>query len=89
MSGSAAFASEGFASEAAARALAIGFGSLGVPEIVAFTSVGNIRSRAVMKRLGMRDTGGNFEHPHVPLGHPLRLHCLYRITRTHWAKHAA
>jgi len=36
----------------------------------------------VMERLGMRrDASGDFEHPNVPEGHPLRPHVLYRIRR--------
>ncbi len=45
---------KGFATEAARGALRVGFESLGLPEIVSFTAVGNLRSRAVMERLGMR-----------------------------------
>jgi hypothetical protein len=33
-----------------------------------------------MERLGMRrDASGDFEHPNVPEGHPVRAHILYRI----------
>jgi RimJ/RimL family protein N-acetyltransferase len=40
---------------------------------------GNVRSQAVMDRLGMtRDPDGDFDHPNVPVGHPLRPHWLYR-----------
>lgn len=45
-----------------------------------FAAVGNRRFRAVMERLTMRESG-TFEHPHVPEGSPLRLHCLYRLPR--------
>jgi RimJ/RimL family protein N-acetyltransferase len=75
---------EGFATEAARGALRVGFDQLGLPEIVAFTSIGHLRSREVMKRLGMRDTGETFEHPKVPEGHPLRKHCLYFLSRKQW-----
>jgi RimJ/RimL family protein N-acetyltransferase len=44
----------GFASEAAHAATACGFDVLGLDEIVSFTAEGNARSRAVMRRLGMR-----------------------------------
>lgn len=75
----------GYASEAARAALASGFGRGGLDEIVSFTARGNARSRAVMERLGMaRDRGGDFEHPGVPAGHPLRAHCLYRLARGDW-----
>ena len=71
---------KGFACEAARGALRVGFQSLGLAEIVAFTTVGNRRSRAVMERLGMAEAGG-FEHPQVPADSVLRPHCLYRISR--------
>jgi len=41
----------------------------------------NTRSQAVMERLGMvRDVDADFDHPQVPVGHPLRRHVLYRVT---------
>ena len=72
---------QGFASEAARAALAFGFDTLGLDEIVSFTAVDNRRSRAVMERIGLRDAHQDFEHPGVPEGHRLRLHCLYRLAR--------
>ena len=40
------------------------------------------RSRAVMERLGMtRSPADDFEHPKLPVGHPLRRHVLYRLRR--------
>jgi RimJ/RimL family protein N-acetyltransferase len=75
------FWGRGLASEAARAALAAGFERIGLAEIVSFTAVANRRSRAVMERIGMRDSGEDFEHPGVPEGHALRLHCLYRIDR--------
>lgn len=59
---------KGFASEAAREALRVGFEFLGLREIVSFTAVRNLRSRAVMERLGMREATDTFEHPHVPAG---------------------
>ncbi|MEO8103183.1 MAG: GNAT family N-acetyltransferase [Betaproteobacteria bacterium] len=70
---------KGFATEAALGALRVGFERLALPEIVAFTALGNYRSRAVMERIGMTNANQDFEHPGVPEGHSLRLHCLYRI----------
>jgi RimJ/RimL family protein N-acetyltransferase len=69
---------QGLATEAAREALRVGFEVLGLPEIVSFTTLGNRRSRAVMERLGMKESG-TFEHPSVPMGNPLRPHCLYRL----------
>ncbi|HEY0253748.1 MAG TPA: GNAT family N-acetyltransferase, partial [Kofleriaceae bacterium] len=70
----------GYATEAARAAIAYGFDQLGLPEIVSFTVPANLPSQRVMERIGMvRDPDANFEHPHVPLGSPLRLHWLWRI----------
>jgi RimJ/RimL family protein N-acetyltransferase len=72
----------GYASEAARAALDYGFDTLQLPEIVSFTIPANTRSRAVMERIGMtRDPAGDFDHPSLPPGHPIRAHVLYRIAR--------
>jgi ribosomal-protein-alanine N-acetyltransferase len=72
----------GYATEAARRVLAHGFGPLGRAEIVSFTTRGNRRSRAVMERLSMRhDPADDFLHPTLPEGHPQRPHVLYRLDR--------
>jgi ribosomal-protein-alanine N-acetyltransferase len=77
-----AYWGRGLASEAAARVLRFAFAEADLDALVATTSVGNARSRAVMERLGMRrDPGGDFEHPLLPRGHPLAPHVLYRIAR--------
>lgn len=75
---------QGYASEAARGALYVGFEWLDLPEIVSFTALQNRRSRAVMERLHMRETTETFEHPNVPIGSPLRKHCLYRLSREQW-----
>lgn len=80
---------EGFATEAARGAIRTGFERLGLAEIVSFTSAINLRSRAVMQRLGMRDTEETFEHPSIPLGSVLRKHCLYRLSRGQWVAYGA
>ena len=70
----------GYANEAARLALACGFQTLALSEIVSFTSATNHRSRAVMERLGMRrDPADDFDHPKLQEGHPLRRHVLYRL----------
>jgi RimJ/RimL family protein N-acetyltransferase len=70
----------GYATEGARAALDYGFNTVGLHEIVSFTSAINVRSWRVMERLGMRrDVSGDFEHPNVPSGHPVRPHVLYRI----------
>jgi len=80
-----AFWGKGLATEGARGALRVGFTMLGLPEIVSFTALINRRSRAVMERLGLReDKAAAFDHPGMPEAHPLRPHCLYRITRERW-----
>jgi RimJ/RimL family protein N-acetyltransferase len=71
----------GYATEAAAGALRYGFVEAELPEIVAFTTTLNARSQSVMIRIGMvRDLAGDFDHPSVPEGSPLRRHVLFRAT---------
>jgi len=70
----------GYATEAARLALGYGFGTLALSDVVSFTSATNLRSRAVMERLGMRrDPAEDFDYPSFPEGHPLRRHVLYRL----------
>jgi RimJ/RimL family protein N-acetyltransferase len=70
----------GYASEAALASLRHGFDVVGLDEIVALTTTRNARSQAVMVRIGMcRDVAGDFDHPSLPEGSPLRRHVLYRI----------
>jgi RimJ/RimL family protein N-acetyltransferase len=77
----------GYATEGARASLRFAFESLALPEVVAFTVPANTRSRAVMQRIGMRrDVDGDFDHPRLPVGHPLRAHVLYRLTREEWER---
>jgi RimJ/RimL family protein N-acetyltransferase len=77
----AAYWGKGYATEAARLAVSLGFSTAGLDEIVSFTAVANWRSRRVMERLGMRrNAREDFDHPRVPLGHPLRRHVLYRLS---------
>lgn len=81
---------QGFATEAARAALAFGFDRAGLDEIVSFTVPANVRSRAVMERLGMtHDPADDFDHPKLPEGHPLRRHVLYRLPRDAWRRSEA
>lgn len=78
-----AYWGRGYATEAARLALDFGFRRLALPEILAFTAARNLRSRRVMERLGMAyDAAGDFDHPRVAEGHPLRRHVLYRLQNT-------
>jgi ribosomal-protein-alanine N-acetyltransferase len=75
----------GYATEAARAALADGFARVGLPEVVSVTAVPNVRSQAVMRRLGMtHDPVDDFDHPRVPAGSPLLRHVLYRLTAERW-----
>ncbi|MFF9409780.1 GNAT family N-acetyltransferase [Streptomyces anandii] len=69
----------GYATEAARAVLAYGFEHLALSEILAITAAGNLRSRAVMHRLGMtRDPCDDFDDPTLPEG-PLRRSVVYRL----------
>jgi RimJ/RimL family protein N-acetyltransferase len=79
------FWGKGLASEGARLSLRVGFELLKLDEIVAMTQLRNLRSRAVMLRLGMTEAvGEEFEHPQVPVGSHGRAMCLYRLPRSRW-----
>jgi len=81
------FWGRGYATEAARAYLDHGFHERGFREVLSFTTVANARSRRVMEKLGMtRDPAADFEHPLLPVGHPLRSHVLYRMERSQWMK---
>ncbi len=81
-----AYWGQGLATEAARASLGFGFDEAGLNEIVSFTSVINDQSRRVMKRLGMtHNPDEDFNHPWLPVGHPLRPHVLYRIVSSDFA----
>jgi RimJ/RimL family protein N-acetyltransferase len=76
----------GYATEGARAALRFGFDDLGLEEIVSFTIPDNVKSRAVMERVGMtHDPADDFDHPSFPDGHRLRRHVLYRLSRSDWS----
>ncbi len=72
----------GYATEAARRALRFAFEDLELQEVIATTAQNNVRSSAVMERLGMSGPEGPFIHPGVPEGSPLRQHVLYRLAHS-------
>ncbi len=75
----------GLAGEAAQAVLERAFGELGIDELVAYTAVGNERSRRVMVRLGMkRRAAEDFLHPGLPPEDRLAAHVLYRLTASDW-----
>jgi RimJ/RimL family protein N-acetyltransferase len=73
---------QGYATEGARAALAFGFETLGLAEIVSMTTVTNTRSRRVMEKLEMhRDPAEDFDHPNLAPGSPARRHVLYRLRK--------
>ena len=70
----------GYATEAAAAAVDVGFGGAGLDQVWSMTAVLNQPSQAVMVRLGMTPWS-HFDHPGLDAGHPLRPHIAYRLQR--------
>ena len=72
----------GYATEGAKAALRHSFETYDLRTIFSFTAVGNSRSQAVMKRIGMSKVeGGDFDHPDVPAHYVARRHTLFRVDR--------
>jgi ribosomal-protein-alanine N-acetyltransferase len=70
----------GYATEAALASARFAFDDLEMTQLVSFTTPQNVRSRAVMRRIGMtHDEAEDFDHPRLPPGHRLRRHVLYRL----------
>ena len=73
----------GYAAEAAHAVIADGFVRHDLPEILAFTGSTNLRSQAVMQRVGMvRAADQDFDHPALLADHPLRRHIVYVARQT-------
>ena len=73
---------KGYASEGARAALDHAFAAYKLDVIYAITVPANLPSQAVMWRIGMtRVAGGDFDHPLLEAGDPLRRHILFRIER--------
>ena len=71
----------GYATGAGLAALRYGFDAVGLPEVVAVTMARNVRSQAVMRRIGMTtDPAEDFDDPDVGEG-PLRRQVVYRKLR--------
>jgi ribosomal-protein-alanine N-acetyltransferase len=69
----------GYATEGARAALDYCGETLRLKEVVALTVPANLRSRRVMEKIGMiHDAAGDFDHPRLAEGDPLRQHVLYR-----------
>lgn len=70
---------QGHATEAARHALSMGFTRFNFPTVISFTSLRNTPSISVMRKIGMKATSENFEHPRIPRDHELCKHVVYRI----------
>ncbi len=69
----------GYASEASRAAITAAFGR-GLEEIISFTTADNLRSQAVMARIGMaRNPDRDWDHPALEEGHPLRRHLVWSL----------
>lgn len=76
----------GYASEAARASIDWLFANLADDRAYAITHTGNVRSRAVMARIGMRHHPElDFDHPRLAATDPLRPHVTYSVTRGDWA----
>lgn len=76
---------QGYASEAAREVLRFSFEDAGLEALVSLTTVLNLRSQAVMERIGFhRDPAEDFDHPKVDPESPLLRHVLYRLSREEW-----
>jgi RimJ/RimL family protein N-acetyltransferase len=74
---------QGLATEGARAVLKYAFADLKLQEVVSFTVPANIRSRRVMEKIGMtHNPADDFDHPNLPLGHPMSRHVLYRVRST-------
>jgi RimJ/RimL family protein N-acetyltransferase len=77
---------KGYATEAANAAARHGFEDHDLPEIFSFTTQTNLRSEAVMRRLGMqRRVDLDFDHPKTP-GWWGQRHIVYQLTLDEWRK---
>jgi len=77
---------QGYATEAAKESLRYAFTKLNLNEVVSFTTLANLRSQAVMQKIGMSNTGNNFMHPDIEATHPQCEHVLYKISKLEWEK---
>jgi RimJ/RimL family protein N-acetyltransferase len=72
----------GYASEAARAVAEWGFANTDAPELLAITARTNLRSQAVMRRIGMQaEPWRDFDHPNLAPDHPLRAHVTFALKR--------
>lgn len=75
----------GYATEGAVAVRDHAFEVVELDELLSWTTVANSASRRVMERIGMtHDPRDDFDHPRLPVAHPLRPHVLYRLSCQRW-----
>lgn len=73
---------KGYASEAARAVIDHAFTVLSLTELVAYTVHDNVRTIAMMEKLGMEyQKGEDFDYPALRKGHPLGRFVLYKIEK--------
>ncbi len=76
----------GYATEAGKASLEFAFETLNLENIYSFTSVANLKSESVMKRLKLVDQNVNFNHPSISEDSVYREHVLYKINKDVWTE---
>jgi RimJ/RimL family protein N-acetyltransferase len=77
------FVGKGYVTNPMRAVMPWAFSRLPVDEILTFTAATNLKSQAVMRRVGFTpDPARDFDHPQLPLEHPLRRHVVYSMKRT-------
>jgi RimJ/RimL family protein N-acetyltransferase len=71
----------GYATEGATLVLRHALDVLGWNQVISFTAQTNLRSQAVMQRIGLR-LRGHVDHPRIEASNPLRPHVVYSTERT-------
>ncbi|MCB9895418.1 MAG: GNAT family N-acetyltransferase [Planctomycetes bacterium] len=76
---------KGYATEGGLAVLKWLFQHTEEPEVNSWTAVLNKPSQRVITKLGLkRVDAGDFDHPRVPEGHPLRPHVRFHMSRADW-----
>lgn len=75
---------QGFATEAAKACIDFGFSRLAFNVIHSFTSVLNVKSMHIMKKIGMH-FAGTFDHPLIADGNKLKPHVIYRLDKENYS----
>ena len=69
----------GYATEGAKACLDFAFNKLKIKEVYSVAPKLNVKSEKVMQKIGMEKVG-EFEHPNIQTGSPLRICNLYNIS---------